>query len=429
MKVIDTKVIHDAVNSHKDEMLEWTKSLIRFPSENRPPSGFEWEAQKFIKSECKHLDLDTVVFSPDEVAHIKEHPAWLSDRDYANNRKNVVATWKGKGGGKSILFSGHIDVAPYEPDNWKVCRPYKPVVKDGKLYGRGSADMKGGLTSAFWAIKILKELGFEPAGDIIFESVVDEEFAGGNGTLASRIKGYNADLAILTEPTRMEICPSSLGAFLGDLIIQGKAGMPYMGSCIPNPIDGASRIIELFNKWQKKWRSMNSNPLFKDPGKELNVVLWNIDSKTADEFTQMGIPLITKISWITWCYPGMTEDEFYHHFKNFWENHIKADKHLKQFNIEIKPTFHYVKAWETEVKNPAVKKVMEAYEQYDCKKPIVRGAPFSCDLAIYGEIGNMPSVIIGPRGDNLHAPDEWVMIEDIFSLTGILSYLAYLWCS
>jgi acetylornithine deacetylase len=432
MSAIDPNVIRHAVTAKKGEILEWTKTLIRFPSENRPPKGFEAEAQEFLAAECRALGWDTEMFTPDEVPAIENHPSWLLGRDYTNNRRNCVARWQGSGRSgesRSILFSGHMDVAPYEPDNWQICRPYEPILRDGRLYGRGSADLKGGLAAAFWALKTLVELGFEPSGDILFESVVDEEFAGGNGTLASRLKGYNADLAILTEPSRMEICPACLGAFLGDLTLRGKAGMPFMGASIPNPILGASRAINLFRDWQDKWRAMNSHPLFETPGKELNVVLWRIDSNTPGEFTQMGTPLLTRISWIVWCHPGMTEEEFYRQFRAFWKKQAKSDPDLKPFALDLMPTFHYVKPWETQVNDPAVQETVRAFRGYLGQEPSVGGAPFSCDLAVYGEVGHMASLILGPRGDNLHAPDEWVLVEDILSLAGVYALLAERWCA
>ena len=77
---------------------------------------------------------------------------------------------------------------------------------------------------------------------------------------------------------------------------------------------------------------------------------------------------------------------------------------------------------------PAVNKFVETMIEYTGKRPKVGGSAISCDLAIYGENGNMPAVIIGPRGDNLHAPDEWVLIEDLFTLTGIFALLAASWC-
>ena len=75
-----------------------------------------------------------------------------------------------------------------------------------------------------------------------------------------------------------------------------------------------------------------------------------------------------------------------------------------------------------------MKRVVEIVKEHTGEEPKVGGASFSCDLAIYGENGNMPAVIIGPRGDNLHAPDEWVLVEDILTLTGIFALLTGSWC-
>ena len=446
--------IREAVERRSGEILEWAKALIRFPSENRPPDGFEGEAQEFIAGECAKLGWEAHLFRPDEVEGIERHPSWLPGRKYSEGRKNVVAVWKGTGGKgapsgggpggeasgdgadppppravRSILYSGHADVAPFEPDDWRVCRPFDPVVREGRLYGRGAADLKGGLAAAFWGLRILAELGFTPLGDIIFESVVDEEFAGGNGTLASRLMGFNADLAVLTEPTRMEICTASLGAFLGDLLLTGKGGMPYMGTAIPNPIAGAARAVQLFSEWQGEWRRLNSHPLFEGAGKELNVVLWCIDSKKEGEFTQMGIPLVTRISWIVWCYPGMTEKEFKSRFWDFWKEKSSTDPDLVPFALDVVSTHHWVRPWETPKSHPAVEAVAEAYRGYLGREPSIGGAPFSCDLAHYGDAGRMPSIILGPNGQNLHAPDEWVLVEDVLSLTGVFALLASRWCA
>jgi acetylornithine deacetylase len=288
--------------------------------------------------------------------------------------------------------------------------------------------MKGSMAAAFWALRILKDLGFEPAGDILFESVVDEEFAGGNGTLAARLRGHNADLAVIGEPTRLEVCPACLGAFLGDLTLTGKAGMPFMGAAIPNPIQGAARAVELFSKWQERWRSDNNHPLFSDPGKELNVLLWRVDSTRPGEFTQMGTPLLARLAWIVWCHPGMTEKDFYARFRAFWKEQAAADPALAPFALEVTPAYHFVRPWETPANDPAVQAVVRAFQQYAGQPPGVGGASFSCDLAVYGDIGKMPSVLLGPRGDNLHAPDEWCPVEDILTLTGIYANLARLWC-
>ncbi len=451
--MIDTQRIRAAVEERRAEILAWTSKLIGFASENRPPTGAEREAQEFLAAACRREGWSVDLFAPHEVPGVREHRYWLAGRQYDDGRRNLVAVWQGTGrrgagrrgagrpaaggagggtagsaGGRSLLLGGHVDVAPYEPDHWTVCRPYEPVVKEGRLYGRGSADMKGGLAAAFWALRILRELGFAPSADILFESVVDEEFAGGNGTLAARLKGYNADLAVVAEPTRLEVCPACLGAFLGELTLTGRAGMPYTGTGIPNPIHGAARAVELFGEWQALWRAGGDHPLFRDPGKELNVLLWQIDSRRPGEFTQMGTPLLTRIAWIVWCHPGMSEEEFHRRFRAFWEERASREPALAPFAVELVPTYHYVRPWETPAADPAVQAVAEAFRRYAGREPAVGGAPFSCDLGLYGDPGGMPCLLLGPRGDHLHAPDEWVLLEDIYTLTGVYAELARAWC-
>jgi acetylornithine deacetylase/succinyl-diaminopimelate desuccinylase-like protein len=116
------------------------------------------------------------------------------------------------------------------------------------------------------------------------------------------------------------------------------------------------------------------------------------------------------------------------HFKKFWQDQAAKNSDLRLFDMEVKQTYHYVRPWETSIENIGVAELINSYREYTKSVPIVAGAPFSCDYALYCDTGNMPTVILGPKGDNLHAPDEWVFIEDLFTLTGIFANLALKWC-
>ncbi|MFP4485129.1 MAG: M20 family metallopeptidase [Spirochaetaceae bacterium] len=434
----DVSTLRQAVEEHRADIVDWITRFASIPSENRPPGGAEFAAQDWLQQQCEDLGLEVDRFSPLSVPRIRNHPHWLCSRGYPPGRDNVVAAWHGRSAdtgsagsvpGPSLLFSGHTDVAPREPGEWKVCAPFSPVVRDGRLYGRGTADMKGGLAAAYWAIRILKELSVEPAGTIIFEAVVDEEFAGGNGTLASRLRGYNADLAVYMEPSGMELCTAGLGAFLGDMTITGQAGMPYTGHDFSNPVFGMGRAIQLFDEWLKRWRARSSHPLFDPETKPLNVVLWDLSSNAEGAPAQMGTPDIAKVSWIVWCHPGTEEADFYREFRQFWQRHFDKDETLRGFRYDITPTYHHILPWETDPADDMVLKLATAYNEYAGTEPTVTGAPFSSDLAVYGLYGGMPSVILGPRGDNLHGPDEWVFIDDLCTLTGIFARLMLNHCS
>jgi acetylornithine deacetylase len=123
-----------------------------------------------------------------DIRHVRgltSHPAFRHQRDYAN-RPNVGAILKGSGGGKSLLLSGHIDTVPRSSSEW-TRDPFSAVIEDNRLYGLGSNDMKGGIAAMLVAVEAIREAGVRLRGDLMIESIVDEEFGGVNGTLASRL--------------------------------------------------------------------------------------------------------------------------------------------------------------------------------------------------------------------------------------------------
>ena len=98
MSHIGPDEVRRAIERRRDEILDWTQALMRFPSENRPPNGNEGPAQEFIAAECRKLGMEVDVFSPEEVPGIEDHPSWLTGRNYTNDRRNVVARRRGTGG-------------------------------------------------------------------------------------------------------------------------------------------------------------------------------------------------------------------------------------------------------------------------------------------------------------------------------------------
>jgi acetylornithine deacetylase len=257
---------------------------------------------------------------------------------------------------------------------------------------------------------------------------VDEEFAGGNGTLAARLRGHNTDLAVIAEPTCMQLGIACFGAFLGALTVTGQAGMPYAGKELTNPMFGAARVVQLLAEFQEIWRAENQHPLFAQPGKELNVLPWNIDSSGPGEFTQLGTPLQVKVRWVIWGHPGQEEEAFYKRFQAYWDEKKESEPALAPFDLSIEREYHYVRPWETPADCDAVQAVADAVEKCGAKVDIC-GMQFSSDFALYGEVGGMPSVLLGPTGDNLHAPDENVLVADILKLTEIYASLISEWCA
>ena len=168
----------DSIDQRRDAIIAFLKELISFPS----VTGDELEIQRFLACKLEMMGLQVDVWEPDHEA-LKKHPAYVpSERGYAN-RPNVVGLYKGSGGGRSLLFNGHVDVIPAGPaDSWEH-PPWAGEKQGSRIYGRGASDMKSGLDAMTMAMGALLYLKIRLKGDVILEYTMDEE-ATGKGTLA-----------------------------------------------------------------------------------------------------------------------------------------------------------------------------------------------------------------------------------------------------
>ncbi|HUS05344.1 MAG TPA: M20/M25/M40 family metallo-hydrolase, partial [Bryobacteraceae bacterium] len=198
-----------------ERVVEIARDLIKIPSENRAPMGAEGDCQQYIAGFLRKCGWTPLLYTPDQAPGIESHPLYWPGREYAN-RPNVGARQAGVGGGRSLVLSGHIDTVPTGAAPWQK-DPFGGQIEDGRLYGRGSNDMKAGIAMSLFVIEALAQSGIRLAGDLIFESVVDEEFGGVNGTLAGRLMGFQADAAVLTEPSFLRICPAQRGGRTVDI--------------------------------------------------------------------------------------------------------------------------------------------------------------------------------------------------------------------
>jgi acetylornithine deacetylase len=209
--------IDSAVNTARDEIVSFIQTLVQSPS----LANDEGLVQSIILDKLESLGLAAEKV-PVRFDELKDHPAFNNDGYSPDSRYNVVGHWENNGSGKSIILNGHVDVVPTGSLKLWDESPWSGAIKNERIYGRGSCDMKAGLASGIFAIQILQEMGFKPSGNVMVQSVVGEE-SGGCGTLANVVKGYSADAAVVLEPTSLNICPIHSGALNFRLIISGKA--------------------------------------------------------------------------------------------------------------------------------------------------------------------------------------------------------------
>jgi acetylornithine deacetylase len=415
------------VNEHSEDVIQLTEELIRFQSEQRVPTGLEKECQMFIADILRGMNMELDIFEPTEVSGITEHPAYWHGRTY-NNRPNVVGIWRGTDStsARSLMVSSHVDVvAGLEGGRFQ---PFNPAREGGKLYGRGSNDMKGGMAASIMAVRCLQELGVKLQGDFYIESVVDEEMGGANGTLASRLRGHNATACIVPEPNGMMVSPAHRGGGMWDITIKGAAGMPFGASELINPAYGIGYMITCIEGWENLRNKRGAvHPLYKkSPG--LPVVLSRV---TAGDFvpgTGNSVPSKAELEVWAEVYPGTTQDELYNDMIGYLKQMASRIRVFKQVEMEVTQPIRFLPGSEIPVDHPIVQTVSRLYEQVVQHPPEVRGAPFACDVFMFNLYSPTPCVILGPRGANAHAIDEWVMMEDLIALTKIFALTAADWC-
>jgi acetylornithine deacetylase len=151
--------IRTAVAARRDELIGFCQRLIQAPS--LPDQ--EQAAQEIVAEQLRALGLQVEIL-PVRFDRLRGHPAFGDDGFSSDGRIDVIGRWHGTGGGRSLILNGHVDVvSPGDPALWDDS-PWSGTLRDGRLWGRGSCDMKSGLASGIFALVVLKDLGWSPAG-------------------------------------------------------------------------------------------------------------------------------------------------------------------------------------------------------------------------------------------------------------------------
>ncbi|MGM0365534.1 MAG: M20 family metallopeptidase [Actinomycetota bacterium] len=424
------KKVDAIVCDYEKDIIKLASELVKIPSENIAPDGFEKKAQEFLYDRLKHIkNVDLDLFTPLEVKGITEHPAYFKGRNY-KDRPNLVGKLKGEGGGKSIIFSSHMDTVTRNPLPWEKGDPFSGKIEEGNLYGRGSFDMKGALASTFMVMNIISDLGIQLNGDLIVESVVDEENGGSNGTLASRIRGYNADMAIIPEPSMLSICPACKGGKAYKVITEGKAGTGYGGEQIINPAYGLGSLMRSISDYSDDINS-NTNPsghFYQNEEKPREVILDKVQIGDLSPGGNITIPDQAWFSIFIQSLPGYSQEDLDTEFTNHILKVARENKKVFAKEPQVQSITRYLWPFETDPKHPGIALLENAFKGLYNKDAVVEGAKFACDGFIFHKYFNIPTIIFGPRGGNAHAQDEFVRIDDLLLLTKIFLFLVLKWC-
>ncbi len=226
-------------------------ALVRQPTE----LGHEDAGQELIAEAWKECGLEPREVPMDADA-LRHHPNASPFSWEVTGKRNLVATWPGTGGGRSLILNGHIDVVPPAAAELWTSPPYEPRREGDWLYGRGAGDMKAGLAAIAGAVKALKQAGVRPKGDVHLQSVVEEE-CGGNGALQTLIDGAGADACVITEPHPDHLTIAQPGVLWFHIDIVGRPAHAAYAPTGENAIDAAYSVLAELRKLEAE---LNADP-------------------------------------------------------------------------------------------------------------------------------------------------------------------------
>jgi len=422
------QTLSEMANARPERVIQTISDLVQIPSENTPPIGTEFECQRYVYDRLSELDLKTEVYELTDVPGFTEHPVYRPGREY-RNRPNVSAEWKGSGGGRSLLLSGHIDTVPRGSASWSR-DPFGATVEDNRLYGLGSNDMKGGIGAFIVAVEALKEAGVKLRGDLLLETIVDEEFGGVNGTLAARLRGHNADAAIICEPSQTMICPAQTGGRTAHITLRARpSGILYEGDPPARVTDQLHHFLGRVAQFAERRRRIAPiHVLYSDSNDPVPAWVTKINCGGWGTKEPITLPTTCQVEFYWQAMPGETQDEIEREFFEWLGEMVAAQPELFPYHPEVSFPIRWLPGSALEGEPELVTELSETFREITGEPPQIRGIGGPCDLYVFHQHFDTPAILFGPRGGNTHAPDEWVEIDSAVLTAETLARFICRWC-
>jgi acetylornithine deacetylase len=333
-----------------------------------------------------------------------------------------IAAGQNKTSGRSIILNGHIDVVSPGPlEHWTKA-PWSAEESGGRVYGRGACDMKAGLAGMLMALTSLKRSGVRLLGDVILESVVEEEI-GGAGTRACARAGFKADGAIIGEPTELGICPMSRGSAWFSISVRGQEAHSAVAWRGVSALEQALPILDCLRqlKAQRSERLRELNPVFKDCPDPFPLFIGMLKCGTAPN----TLPGFCELYGILGVAPSETIPDARREMEAALTT-CAGNKKCPQPVLSWLPT-HFEPAG-----IPATHRLVGACAsacEAAGRKARVEGFPSGCDQGLLIQEANTPTVVFGPGSlVHAHSHDEHVACSEYLEYVKILAMLLVEWC-
>ncbi|HVC81329.1 MAG TPA: ArgE/DapE family deacylase [Chloroflexota bacterium] len=419
-----TRKVLDQVTANQEQLIEDVAGCVRFPS----VVGHEGPVQTFMRGLFERLPLDIDCFEADSEA-LAAHPAFIKAPWPTAGRPNVVGTLQGTDpAARSLALNGHVDVVSPEPISaWKHDPWGAEIVEEEgqrRLYGRGALDMKSGTISCYHALKAVLDAGFRPRGTVSLQSVVEEEFGGGAGTLATLLRGHTADALLNPEPFYRALVLGQPGVMQFRVSLRGKSahaaqsqlGVNAIGKMIPL----YQAMIELDTERAARW----PDPFFGGlSDRAVNLCVGTFHAGDWPSTVAGSAAMECRIGFI----PPQTMDEVRQEVEARVALVASADPWLREYPPTVEWFDWQAGPWRQDASHPFIQAMAGVVEEVTGARPPLVASTAGLDTRFCGDFG-IPAACIGARGADMHGIDEWVDLDTVIETTQILAAAIVEWC-
>lgn len=414
-----SKRIDEQIVANWSEQLEFLREMVMRPS----TLGNEAPVQQVIASELTRMGFEPQTWDVDHAAIAKMPGYSLPEWSY-QGRPNVTARWPSDTHtGRSLILNGHIDVVPIGPEHFWTFDPFGAEVRDGRMYGRGAADMKSGVAAMIYAVRALRDLGLELAGDVTIQSVIEEECTG-NGTLATLAKGIEADAVIIPEPFQQTALVSQVGVMWARVTVRGAGAHVQGADRAVNAFMKSRGLIDAIVDLERIVNEEPKHPSFRDAPHPLNYNVGVVHSGDWPSSVPSECTFEVRIS----AYPGADLDAVQRRFREHLLAAARRDDWLAEHPPEIAFFGFRAEGCVVDPDQPLFEVLGRAHRQVMGTDLQLYNSTATTDVRFFDLYANTPATCYGPVGGNLHAPDEWVDLDSVLDTTRVLAAAIVDWC-
>jgi acetylornithine deacetylase len=422
----------EAIAERSDDLVELATALVGFDTTARNPGDpprDEAALQEHLAARLRAAGAEVDVWEAN-AGELAGRPLVPPELDFAG-RPQLHARFAGADGGRSLLLNGHIDAVSYEPRERWSSDPLRAEVRDGRLFGRGACDMKGGVAAMVLAAETLAALEIRLAGDLHVVTNTDEESSGA-GSMACVAHGIAADAGIVTEPTGFDVWVACRGGMYTEVSVPGRPGhaelaQPHWreGGAV-NAIEKATVLLDAIRRLREEWRGRaDTQHPYLAPASIVPTVIsageWAVTYPASCRITcdLMYVPAQgDRDGW-----PGALQEEV----TDWLRSAAAADPWLAENAPEISFSTG-VPAMEIDPAEPVVQTMLEATAGIG-RRGQLAGLDSWYDGATFTLYADTPSIAFGPGSiEAAHTIDESVPVDDLVACAQALAVAAIRFC-